>query len=265
MARLLGALLKNESGGRNIANTHEGTSSGQAQGYFQITTGTWDDFGGRKYGPTPMHASYEQQADIASKIPLKRWDSSTLAAMRATGLPIDPNRTLGENLAMHGEDFGGGARDGGQGQAPAPMVMDGQKGGESLQPAGYSTRPQGPVEAAGGGYGSDPVNPAMQGPISGRGGLAAIMAGQGGGSAPAPAPASGPAAWLHKLGQSFGGMDNPFGGADNSPPRGAAMPQPGPARIDQGDVPTIDAQQQDTQRQMLAQALLRLNSGKLYG
>ena len=68
MASLLGALLKNESGGRNVANTTEGTSSGQAQGYFQITTGTWNDFGGQKYAPNPLQASYEQQADIASRI-----------------------------------------------------------------------------------------------------------------------------------------------------------------------------------------------------
>lgn len=95
---LLDALLRNESGGRNIANTHEGTSSGQAQGHFQITTGTWRDFGGGKYAPNPLGATYEQQAEIASKIPLKRWDPSTINQMRATGMPVDPNRTLGENL-----------------------------------------------------------------------------------------------------------------------------------------------------------------------
>jgi hypothetical protein len=103
---LLQALLKNESGGRNIPNVHQGTSSGQAQGYFQITTGTWDEFGGRKYAPNPLQASYEQQAEIASKIPLKRWDESTVALMRGTGRPIDTNKTLGENLAMSGESFG---------------------------------------------------------------------------------------------------------------------------------------------------------------
>ncbi len=103
---LLSALLGNESGGRNIANTTQGTSSGQAQGYFQITTGTWNDFGGTRYASNPLGATYAEQADIASKIPLKRWDSSTLAAMRATGKPIDPNKTLGENLAMNGENFG---------------------------------------------------------------------------------------------------------------------------------------------------------------
>lgn len=149
-------------------------------------------------------------------------------------------------------------------QGAAPPVMDGPKGDEQVRPAGYSTRPQGPVEAAGGGYGSDPVNPAMQPPMAGgRNALASVMAGQAGGP-PAPAPASGMGDFFKKLGKGLGGMDNPFDAGAAAGPRGAA-PQPAAARIDQGDVPTIDAQQQDAQRQMLAQALLRLNSGKLYG
>jgi hypothetical protein len=105
MTTLLEALLRNESGGRNIANTTQGTSSGQAQGYFQITEGTWNDFGGGKYAKNPLNATYEQQADIASKIPLVRWDPSTIAQMQATGRPVDPSRTLGENLAMNAENF----------------------------------------------------------------------------------------------------------------------------------------------------------------
>lgn len=108
MAGLLDALLLNESGGRNIANTTEGTDSGQAQGYFQITTGTWNDFGGSKYAATPMDASYEQQAEIASKIPLKRWAPSTIEKMRATGKPVDVNKTLGENLTASGESINAG-------------------------------------------------------------------------------------------------------------------------------------------------------------
>jgi hypothetical protein len=103
---LLSALLANESGGgQNIANTHEGTSSGQAQGYFQITTGTWDEFGGQQYASNPLNATYAQQAAIASKIPLSRWDSSTVARMRATGFPVNPHETLGQNLASNGESF----------------------------------------------------------------------------------------------------------------------------------------------------------------
>src|SRR5262245_18665233 len=125
MAGLLEALLRNESGGRNIPNVTQGTSSGQAQRYFQITTGTWNEFGGRQYAPTPLQANYAQQAAVASRIPLRRWDESTVALMRSTGKPIDVNRTLGENLAANGENI-----------AVAPRIS-------------------GPVEAAGGGGGSD--------------------------------------------------------------------------------------------------------------
>jgi len=150
-------------------------------------------------------------------------------------------------------------------QGAAPPVMDGPKGDEQVRPAGYSTRPQGPVEAAGGGYGSDPVNPAMQPPMAGgRNDLASVMAGQAGGPPAAP-PASAGASFLKNLTKSLGGMDNPFGGAETGAPRGGAMPQPAAARVDQGDVPTIDPQAAEMQRQMLAQALMRLNSGKLYG
>jgi hypothetical protein len=107
---LLGAMLRNESGGRNIPNVHQGTTSGQAQGYFQITTGTWRDFAPRagidlNQYPNALKAPYEVQAKVAHGIPLKRWDPSTVALMRATGRPVDPNRTFGENLAMNGESF----------------------------------------------------------------------------------------------------------------------------------------------------------------
>lgn len=101
----LSTLLGAESGGRNVANTHQGTSSGQAQGYFQITTGTWDEFGGRKYSPTPMGADYSQQAAIAGQIPMSRWDPKTLAALRASGYSVDPSQTLGQNVAANSDDF----------------------------------------------------------------------------------------------------------------------------------------------------------------
>lgn len=147
--------------------------------------------------------------------------------------------------------------------AAQPTVMDGPKGGESAQPQGYSTRPQGPVEAAGGGYGSDPLNPAMQQPAGGgRDQLASAIAGVPG-NAPAGSPDAGKGSFLHNLMKGIGGMDNPYAG-DNTPPRSAGAPQPGAARIDQGDVPTIDPQQAEAQRQMLALAMQRLNSGRLF-
>lgn len=106
MASLLQTLLRNESGGRNIANTTSGTDSGQAQGFFQITTGTWNDFGGQKYAPNPLLATYAQQAEVASRIPLNRWAPSTVALMQATGRDVNPKRPLGEVLAANGESIG---------------------------------------------------------------------------------------------------------------------------------------------------------------
>lgn len=102
----LGALFGNESGLRNIANTTQGTSSGQAQGYFQITTGTWADFGGLQYAPTPLQATYAQQAAVASTIPLGRWDNSTINAITNSGFSANKSQTLGQNVANNGDSFG---------------------------------------------------------------------------------------------------------------------------------------------------------------
>jgi hypothetical protein len=101
---ILNTLLSAESGGRNIPNTTQGTSSGQAQGYFQITTGTWNDFGGGQFASTPDGASYAQQASVASNIPVSRWAPSTVDAMAGQG-NIVPSQTLGQNLANNGENI----------------------------------------------------------------------------------------------------------------------------------------------------------------
>ena len=101
---VLRALFQNESGGADVNNVHQSTTSGQAQGYFQITTGTWREFADaagidlREY-PIAHGTPYSVQAQVASVIPLRRWDSSTIAAMRAAGGKLDLNKTLGENLA----------------------------------------------------------------------------------------------------------------------------------------------------------------------
>ena len=42
-----------ESRNRNVLNTQGSTASG----YFQITNGTWKDFGGSRYAPTAIQAS----------------------------------------------------------------------------------------------------------------------------------------------------------------------------------------------------------------
>jgi hypothetical protein len=108
--RLLGALLRNESGGKNVTQGEIGDINNRtgdlAKGYFQITGSTWRDFGGSQYAPDPLKATYAQQADIASRIPLGRWGPNTIKAMRATGMPINTKMTLGQNLAANGESFG---------------------------------------------------------------------------------------------------------------------------------------------------------------
>jgi transglycosylase-like protein len=309
MATLLGALLRNESGGRNIPNVHQGTSSGQAQGYFQITTGTWDEFGGRKYAPTPLQATKEQQADIASKIPLKRWDPSTLAVMRATGKPIDPNRTLGENLAMHGEnitDFA--AKDGQPAQAYAqpnqyalpaatqrrgpdiqsqalaqpPVTSADRLAGQSFAASGAGPNPiaapayrRSPV--AGQSYvgtGTATLGPAAPAPYTTPVVGSGAVPGSGGG---VPGGAIVPASQQQQpdqtnqpnkdsLWDTVAGLGNAYGKPiAGNPFTWQNQPTPGPARIDQGAVPTIDVNQQAINQQRMQLALALLNRGRLVG
>jgi hypothetical protein len=95
-----------ESGGRNIPNTTQGTSSGQAQGYNQITTGTWKEFGGTAYAPTPLQATQAEQNAIAAKIPLARWAPETLAYLRNKGFSLNPHATLADNIASNQGSLG---------------------------------------------------------------------------------------------------------------------------------------------------------------
>ena len=96
-----------ESSGSNIPNTHQTTSSGQAQGYDQITTGTWRDFAPAagvdlgKY-PNPLTAPQSIQRQVAQTIPMHRWDPKTLNGLIKAGFTVDPNRTLGQNIALNG-------------------------------------------------------------------------------------------------------------------------------------------------------------------
>lgn len=114
MNPLLKDLIGFESSGQNVTNTRQSTSSGRARGYFQITDGTWHDFGKRvgidfsKY-PTALSAPYHLQAQVASLIPLKRWDKITLNRLSAAGHKFDINKTLGENLAARGESINAGS------------------------------------------------------------------------------------------------------------------------------------------------------------
>lgn len=101
MPDFLTSLQHFESGGRNIPNTTQGTSSGQAQGLNQITTGTWHEFGGDVYAPTPLEATPEQQNAIAAKIPMGRWAPETLAYLRNQGFSVNPKTTLADNIAAN--------------------------------------------------------------------------------------------------------------------------------------------------------------------
>ena len=146
-----------ELGGSNIANTHKGTTSGQAQGYDQITTGTWKDSGGLKYAPDPLHATKEQQDEIASGLALKRWAPETLDYLRQQGFKVDPNKTLGENIAANGGVVPSGAPAGtsvatgagdpnwqsllGVPEDPGPIGGLGSMLGDAVAPASASRAP----------------------------------------------------------------------------------------------------------------------------
>src|SRR6185312_175601 len=127
----LSYLERLESGGRNIPNTTEGTSSGQAQGYQQITTGTWREFApvvGVDLGryPNPLSAPYSVQTAVAQRIPLNRWDPKTLDGLRAAGFRVNPELTLGQNIALNG---GGSRAIDGLTAVPAQDVL-----GDALNP-----------------------------------------------------------------------------------------------------------------------------------
>lgn len=102
----LHALQSFESSNSNIPNTHQTTSSGQAQGYNQITTGTWRDFAPKagvdlgKY-PNALSAPEDVQNQVASIIPMNRWDPKTLAYLKDQGYSVDPTKTLGDNIAAN--------------------------------------------------------------------------------------------------------------------------------------------------------------------
>ena len=111
---LLGLLFGAESGGRNITQGNIGDINNKtgdlAQGYFQITTGTW-----RTYAPavgvdpalypTALQAPYEVQARVASVIPLKQWGPNTINAIRSYYPNVNLEASLGQNVAATGGDF----------------------------------------------------------------------------------------------------------------------------------------------------------------
>lgn len=247
MVSLLGALLQNESGGRNILQGNIGDINNRtgdlAKGYFQITDATWRDFGGLNTGYTrAIDAPYEVQAQVAANIPLKRWGPNTIKAMQATGKPIDLSQTLGQNLAAHGESFGS-----------APNV-----GGHAASVAS----PQAAIDAA------HPGQQPMGGtalPAPGTPGGAMGPANPPGWTGPAAAPtmvADEKKGWREKLGKAIAGYKAPAMAKNDTALASMAMPK---AMTSQAPaVSTLDPNKIAEQRQQLAQAMQRLNSGNLW-
>ena len=80
-------VLNAESGNRNVANTHATTSSGQAQGYPQITTGTWND------ALNIWVKSYESPADTQGDvIKVASASQSTAGRPRPSTRSVKPTR-----------------------------------------------------------------------------------------------------------------------------------------------------------------------------
>lgn len=103
------ALSGFEASNTNAPHSYATTSSGMARGYFQITDGTWKDFGGLATGyKTAYDAPYDVQKQIADKIPMARWAPETLNKMQKAGYVIYPTKTLAENAALNNDNGGGG-------------------------------------------------------------------------------------------------------------------------------------------------------------
>ena len=131
--------MRVESGGRNVPqslgtadiNNNYGRGGGDpAQGYYQITGGTWNEFGGDKTGQkSAIDAPYATQLQIAQNIPVARWGPATQQALKAAGYEPQPGETLGQMLARYKEDPAatrpedvGGSSDGGT--KPATPTVD---------------------------------------------------------------------------------------------------------------------------------------------
>jgi hypothetical protein len=162
----LDIVLNAESGDRNTNNTHQTTSSGQAQGNAQITTGTWNDFAAKagvdlKQYPTPDSAPRDVQIKVASQIPLNRWASSTVQAVLAKYPGIDTSQTLGAIQSAAINPSGAPTTPAG---GPPAVSGTGQPAAPSGGLAGQLASALKPVSDAkgGGGGGGDDQPPPMQ-------------------------------------------------------------------------------------------------------
>ena len=128
---ILSTIMRVESGGKNVPQAIDDINMRRgdpAQGYFQITGGTWRDFGGEKTGrKSAIEAPYAEQLQIAQNIPVERWGPNTQAALKAAGYEPKAGETLGQMLARYNEDPKatrpedvGGSSEGGTAVAAAP-------------------------------------------------------------------------------------------------------------------------------------------------
>jgi hypothetical protein len=90
---------KESAGGTQLFNPTP-TSSGNAQGWYGITSGTWQQYApqaGVSLGqyPDPNSAPQSVQAAVANQIPLSRWAPSTVAAVTSAYPGVDVSQTVG--------------------------------------------------------------------------------------------------------------------------------------------------------------------------
>jgi hypothetical protein len=106
---ILSTIMGVESGGgRNIVQGAIGDINNRtgdlAKGYFQITNGTWAQFGGLSTGYTQANqAPYATQLQIAQNIPVSRWGPDTQNALNAAGYSPSRGQTLGQLMSANGE------------------------------------------------------------------------------------------------------------------------------------------------------------------
>jgi hypothetical protein len=128
-----GELINAESSGQNVTNQAEG-----AEGFYQITGPTWQDFAPRagidlKQYPSAISAPYDVQSKVADAIPMGRWGPRTQKILAAKYGVLDPNQPMG----VFAQRFG--AAPGSPG-APMPTVPG--------APVPQAVVPQPPVPAA---------------------------------------------------------------------------------------------------------------------
>jgi hypothetical protein len=135
-----GELINAESSGRNVTNQAEG-----AEGYYQITAPTWQDFAPRagvdltQY-PSAIHAPYEIQSKVADLIPMGRWGPRTQQILAAKFGQLDPRQPMG----AFAQRFGPGP---GSPGGPMPTVPN-QPVPQAVVPAGPAVPPGPAVPAA---------------------------------------------------------------------------------------------------------------------